>query len=199
MMAWPETTWSAEGRLGGRTAAPLTEVGRQMAGGWAGELTERGVGTLFVGEDQASVETAEAIGAVCRVKRKVAQELAEVDLGLWDGLSTAELQRRYPKIYKLWRQDLKSVCPPEGEAILEARSRLREALERILKRLGDKAVGVIVGPLAFALLRSVIERTEDAELLMEAMSSPVVYDAVSSNGAMVLARADGGLDDVPES
>ena len=194
LIAWPETTWSAEGRFAGRTPVSLTDKGRQQAADWGTELSGMELGSLLSSGDSASIETAEVMDAVCPVKRRVEEGLVEVDLGLWDGLSAAEVKRRYPKIYKLWQQDPTSVCPPEGEEIMDARARLRKVLGKILKRLGDKAAGIIVGPLAFVLLRSLIEATEASDLRFETPDQPLtyrplVYGATITKGSVELVPA----------
>lgn len=194
LIPWPETTWSAEGRFAGRTPVSLSDKGRQQAADWATELSGMGLNALLVSKDSASVETAEVIDALFSVKRRKEPDLAEVDLGLWDGLSAAEVKRRYPKIYKLWQQDPNAVCPPEGEAILDARERLSQVLDKIRKRLGDKSAGIIVGPLAFVLLRLVMEGREESDLRFESpeqqlMYKPLVYGATSSQGSLELAPA----------
>jgi len=97
---------------------------------------------------------------MCRPKAKVRvlEDLAEVDLGLWEGLLSDDLVDRYPKTYKAWAVDPSSVDVPEGERFDEARARALDQLGRGLLRLAVKsnhpAVGVVVRPLMYGILRS---------------------------------------------
>jgi broad specificity phosphatase PhoE len=98
----------------------------------------------------------------------VLDDLAEVDLGLWEGLLSEELVDRYPKAYKAWTHDPSAVDVPEGERFEAARSRALDQLGRGLLRLAVKsdhpAVGVVVRPLMYGILRGRLLGRETNEI-----------------------------------
>ncbi|MGN1019397.1 MAG: histidine phosphatase family protein [Aristaeellaceae bacterium] len=80
----------------------------------------------------------------------VLDALAEVDVGLWEGLTFEEIRLRWPEHYAERGLHLASCAPPEGESFLEGGARLMNALEGILRDTeGDVALvshsGVIRG------------------------------------------------------
>ncbi len=178
LIPWPQTTWSAAERIASRTPVPLDETGQTRARAWADEMANSGLNMLFSSGEQASVETAGIIAERCRAQRKTLSELAEVDAGLWDGLTVEELRRRDPKIYKRWRDDPSSICPPEGEGLNEAFQRLQGAFNRIARKPDGRPLGVVLGPLAFALVRCVVESVEPARVRSMMHDEPLRYQLV---------------------
>lgn len=61
----------------------------------------------------------------------VLPELVEISLGEWDGLSWAEIERRYPELAARKLLDWFAVAPPEGEAWPDFTARVDRALEQI--------------------------------------------------------------------
>lgn len=179
---WPETTWSAEDRVAGSTPLPLTSGGREQAAAWAGSLVPLGLQVVYSSFEPASVETARILARRCRTKHKKLEALAEVDAGLWDGLTTQELKRRYPRIFKRWYDDPSSVCPPEGEDLAEAFGRLQAGLERIRGKPEPARAAAVFGPLAFAVARCVIESAGLTGVRGMMRQDPVCYRFAGGEG-----------------
>jgi probable phosphoglycerate mutase len=76
--------------------------------------------------DSADILTA-AIG--CGPARIVA-DLAEIDLGLWEGLSTSEVEARFPGQYAARGQDLAGFRPEGGESFNDLQQRSWPVLEQ---------------------------------------------------------------------
>lgn len=175
LIPWPQTSWSEADRIASRTPMPLSDAGQNTANLWAKELAESGVNVIFTSNEQTSLETAEIISGQGNIKRKTIPELQEVDAGLWDGLTSVELKRRYPKIFKKWQSDPSSVCPPEGEDLKEAFQRLKGALEWITWKQAAFRVAVVVGPYAFGLIRCMVESIEPDKMRTMIQDHPAHY------------------------
>lgn len=175
LIPWPETTWSAADRIAGDTPMPLTEIGQQAAAGWAKEFSNLGVGVVYAGEEPTSSELAKILCKDCGARRKTDAGLNEVDAGLWEGLTSDELQRRYPKVFKRWRGDPSCMCPPEGEKWDVAMDRLAKAIERIVGKEAKGCVGLIVGPLAMTVTRCIIESADPETVVESDVSEPILY------------------------
>jgi broad specificity phosphatase PhoE len=182
LIPWPETAWSAEDRVAGRTPIPLTDAGRETLSSWAESLASVGLGVVYSSAEKAGEEAARVISDRCGARRKVDAGLAEVDAGLWSGLTHEELKRRDAKLFKRWFDDPTSVCPPEGEGITTAFGRLDASLSRVRHKSGDKHTAVVLGPLAFALLRCEIESVDPAQVRSMMNNEPLRYESVSSDG-----------------
>ena len=196
LIPWPQTAWSDAGRITGRTPVPLNEAGRNRALAWGQELAGFGLRTIYSGDEPASTETARIIAKSSRARRKTLPGLAEVDAGLWDGLTSDELKRRYPKTFKRWWEDPAAVSPPEGEDLTAACRRLGEALAKVTDKRASHPVALVLGPLAFAVTRCVLEAGELPEVRSLMHDEPLCYELDESprSAEPVLApHRDGGL------
>jgi len=194
LIPWPQTAWSEADRIASRTPMPLSDAGQNSANVWATELAESGVNVIFTSNEQTSLETAEIIAGHNRIKRKSLDDLKEVDAGLWDGLTSVELKRRYPKIFKKWQSDPSSVCPPEGEDLKDAYQRLKGALEWIIWKQAAHRVAVVVGPYAFGLMRCMVESIEPDQMRTLIQDQPAHYfnvGALAEWGVIVVAGEKG--------
>lgn len=184
LIPWPETVWSAAGRIAGRTPLPLTETGQALVHSWTNALPGKQLRTVFSSDEQASTETARVVAQRCSAKHKILPDLVEVDAGLWDGLTTDELKRRYPKVFKRWLEDPSTVCPPEGEAVAAARERLAASLEQMTRKLGHHEAAAVLGPVAFGIMRCVIESAELVALRSLMHVEPLRYHLTETGASM---------------
>jgi broad specificity phosphatase PhoE len=147
-----QTAWDQAGRLCGATDVPLSSDGLETAKQQAASLTGEQVSTILCGPDEASMATAQELAKSIGGKVKPVEGLGEVNLGLWEGLLESELEEKCPRLYRQWVEDPASVQVPEGEGLQEARDRIVEVLNRALAKTRNGAVGVVLRPLAHALV-----------------------------------------------
>ncbi len=143
------TSYDEQDRIQGVLDLPLSERGRREADLLAARLGEVQLAALYHGPGEGLHETAEVIGKALQLRPKKVPELRNLDHGLWQGLVKDEFRRRNPKVYRQWRDDPLTVCPPEGEPVAAAMGRVRAALRSLLRRHREETVGLVVAePLA---------------------------------------------------
>lgn len=152
LIPWAATDWTASGRLAARTPLPLTEAGRAQAEAWGRGLAQHELYGVYASDEQTSRQTAEAVAAGAGAKVRDLDGIEEVNFGLWEGLTEDTLKTRFPKAYKRWKDDPTSVCPPEGEEMIDAAQRVRQALRTLKRRLDRSSVAVVLGPAVCAAL-----------------------------------------------
>ncbi len=148
------TDWDDQDRLIGDTSLPINAAGRAEAKQVATELAMAAPKAMYCGSDSPSEETAEILAAARGLKLKTLEDLRELDVGLWEGMTNEQFKERFPKVFKVWREEPGAVEPPDGEGLEAAEARLREAIRKILRRKIGSPVAIVVGRLAFACLRS---------------------------------------------
>ncbi len=99
-------------------------------------------------------ETAAVIAKTLGLKARRIDRLRNLDLGLWQGKLIDEVKQKQPKIYRRWQEHPETVCPPEGEMIADAMQRVRNALEKVLRKPRSGAVVLVVSEPLARLVRS---------------------------------------------
>jgi phosphoserine phosphatase len=159
-----ETTWEAQGRLDNLSGMPLSEAGQQAARLAGKQLVPHEPGVLFAGPGEAEQQTAELMAEDLELKVRSGKNLAEVDFGLWQGLTVEEIRQRQPRLYKQWREDPGSVRPPGGETLPDACHRVYRAVKQLLRREKNETIVLILRPTVLGLLRCKLDGEELHEL-----------------------------------
>ncbi len=172
------TEWQDEGRLLGRVELPLSPRGERECAEWAKQLATLNVNRILHGPDDLATRTAAVLARQLSVATRQLDELCEVDLGLWAGLTEAQLKRRFATAFRELRDAPLNVSPPGGESFSAAAERVRNCLCRQFRKNGASAIAVVLRPLAFALARCVLADADPAELWESAgkVNGPLVIE-----------------------
>lgn len=127
-----QTEWSLSGQHTGRTDIPLTEKGREQADCLRPLIKDLSFARVLSSPRMRAQETARLIGLGSRLE--VREELAEVDYGDYEGLTTGEIRKSVPD-WTVW-----SHACPNGETIQQADARVR----RVLQEISDVTGNVII-------------------------------------------------------
>ncbi len=160
------TAWEREGRVVGAADLPLCPCGQQAAAQRARQLRGQVVELVICGPDEASRQTAEEIAKAVDAKIKVIDDLAEVGLGLWEGVREKDLEGRCPTAYRRWKEDPAGICAPEGESIDEAKDRMMGAFRRLIPRYArtTSTLVVVLRPVALGLARCFLSGRPTSDL-----------------------------------
>jgi probable phosphoglycerate mutase len=174
------TDWREKGRLLGRVELEPAPDVKQQCSTWSEQLRPAPLHRIFYAPDELSKTTALAIARELNIPAKPLTELAEVDLGLWAGLTEAELKTRFAKAHRQLVDSPLTVCPPEGEDFSAAAGRVRTCLRKRIRPNGKQGIGLVMRPLAFAMARYVLEGGEPVNIWETSQSAaqPVVMDCL---------------------
>lgn len=162
-----QTVWNGENRLQGHSDVPLSPEGRRQAKRLAVFFGHRRLEGIFTSQLQRSRRTAEAIAAgnTHRVSPVVSEELAEMHLGVWEGLTPEEIDARYGGAYRRWSACPSSIRIPQAESLDGFRKRVRRAWGRLSRsRAEGDYVVVSHGGVIAALLADALEADYDTML-----------------------------------
>jgi broad specificity phosphatase PhoE len=122
-----ETAWSLAGKHTGRTDIPLTARGEAAAASVAHLVARRDIVAVFTSPARRAVTTASLAGLARAVPDL---DLWEWDYGGYEGITTAEIQRKRPGWF-LWRD---GVIPGDAQHPGESAAQVGERVDRVLKR-----------------------------------------------------------------
>jgi probable phosphoglycerate mutase len=150
------TDYDVQGRVRGQLDIPLNtqgfeEVNREVESLRSGSIR---LDALYYAPCRPAVETAEAISRALKVRSREIDALRNLDYGLWQGMKIEEIRTRQPKIYRQWQEIPDCICPPEGETIEEAETRVMDWLRRLHRRHQGETIGLVVAePMASIIKR----------------------------------------------
>jgi broad specificity phosphatase PhoE/predicted kinase len=133
-----ESEFNVLGRIGGD--APLSDAGRAYARTLAGVLRER-IGSdvvVWTSTMRRTLETAETMGLSCRAWRA----LDEIDAGVCDGLTYAEIAERLPVEYDARQMDKFRYRYPRGESYQDVIQRLEPVIFELER---ERAPVLVIG------------------------------------------------------
>jgi probable phosphoglycerate mutase len=151
-----ESTWNADRRWQGWADPPLSALGEEQAREAATRLAEIEFVAVFSSDLVRARRTAELLAA----GREVVVEplLRERDVGDWSGLTTVEIDARFPGQVEAWRSG-RIPSPPGGEDNGEFTARVVAGVEHVAAQVADRGPALVVvhGGVVRALERAAAE------------------------------------------
>lgn len=99
---------------------------------------------MYTSPLQRCVETGREIAAACAVSPEVLEDLNDLDYGLWQWKTRAEVQTQWPDLLQCWLNAPQLVRFPNGESLQNLAARIGDVLRVLLKRHANDTV-VLVG------------------------------------------------------
>ena len=125
-----ETDWNRDRRWQGHADLPLNDDGRRQAQALADGLAEEPLDAIYSSDLARAYETARTVAERKGLPVAVDPDLREIDVGAWEGLTSDEIEERWPGDLSRWRA---------GEASLgrggETREQLHERIVRAARRI----------------------------------------------------------------
>lgn len=142
-----QTQWNSVSRVQGRTDIPLNEKGRLQAEAIAKRLEGRAFDAVYASPLSRARETAEAITKRCGGTVVLEEDLIEIQFGKWEGMTSAELDRAYPELFKDWGwiERPEDCLRMEAESQHEIVTRSLRFMRQIETRHGSNAQILVVG------------------------------------------------------
>lgn len=130
-----ETDWNVQKRIQGTTDVPLNENGLRQANELADKLIEGDykIDRAYTSPQIRAQVTARTAAVAIGVDCIVLKDLAEMDLGQWEGDSWPNIEEVYGEVYHYWNSHRRYVRTPGGECYNDVLKRTFRALEYIMK------------------------------------------------------------------
>jgi len=139
-----ETMWNQENRWQRQADVPLSETGRAQARRLAERLRAEGrqVRAIYASDLSRAFHTAEILGEVLGVAPTPDVEWREMDIGVWSGLTTAEVIAHHAAEWERLRAG-EDLPRGGGETFAQFQGRLLRSAERIRANHGGEQVVIV--------------------------------------------------------
>ncbi len=127
----------------GQIDLPLSQEGRSQARNLHRRFEHAHLDAIYCSDLRRSRETAELIAGAAGPKVIVRQDLREIAMGEWEGLSLRAVARDFPEEFRARGADLATFRTPGGESFADCNRRVIPAFEEIAAATGGNLL--IVG------------------------------------------------------
>jgi broad specificity phosphatase PhoE len=138
-----ETEWNLAGREMGHLDSPLTARGLMQANALALRLSGVGVELVYASDLGRAQRTGEIIAKLCEVELVIEPGLRERNMGIFQGMTVAEMEERYP----VERRDYETLgheyVIPNGESARQRTERSVRMMTEIARRHPHARVAVV--------------------------------------------------------
>jgi broad specificity phosphatase PhoE len=174
-----QTEWNLEGRWQGRLDSPLTALGREQAERVRELLADYPIDAAYSSDAGRAQATAAIILRGRGVDVVAHPAVRERDYGVYEGLTAAEIEVRYPRTrFHDVGGSRESWAPPSGETMSDVRERVRKFLLELAANHAGQTV--------LLATHSGIVRAVDS--LCQGLSFDAIWHRVPQNGAIYIAR-----------
>ena len=162
---------NVEGRFGGHSMTPLSELGRQQAGKTAEALASEEVSVIYSSDLPRAVETAEPLSEMLGVELNKTSVFRERNVGVLEGLTFEEAKQKHPDdYYALVRRDVNHKIT-NGESYRDLLDRSTRTLNEILRTHRGRQVAIYshTGTICFLtlyLMNAIHRRTKNTPWLL---------------------------------
>jgi probable phosphoglycerate mutase len=149
-----QTKWNIENRVQGSKNSPLTSKGKEQALQLGKRLEYTNIDVVYSSPKQRALDTANLIIG----KRELAiigmDDLAEMDLGIWEGLTFDEIESMHSEQYKTFWGTPHLVKDFPGETFENFRTRVVKAVNQIIQDNEHKDILIVTHALALKFILS---------------------------------------------
>jgi len=158
-----ETVWNLEAKLQGQDDSALTPLGITQGRAFAERLSRYHFSARYASDLGRTLRTAELVRETTGHDIRCDARLRERHLGIFQGLSRAEAQEKFPEEFaRLMSREVDYVAPG-GESFSEASSRIMDCLVELAREhAGQQIVLITHGAVLGAVLRNVLGISPDA-------------------------------------
>lgn len=137
------TLYNEEGRYQGWSDPPLSRRGEDETVRVAQKLAPVPLQAVYSSDLQRAAATARRIVAAQAEPKpplQLSSALREINMGLWEGLTYGEIERRWAPLVRAWYDHPERVTPPEGETFAAFRARVVDFLRPVAETQWRDAV-----------------------------------------------------------
>lgn len=138
-----ETAWNVEGRVQGHIDTPLNATGRWQVARMAAALADEGIAAIYSSDLSRAVETARALGEVLSLPVATDTRLRERSFGVFQGLTFAEGEARWPVDAGRLLQRDPDFAPDGGESLATVSARCIDAVTALVRAHAGQTIAVI--------------------------------------------------------
>ena len=138
-----ETDWNVDGRIQGQLDIPLNATGQWQVHRLALAVADEGIDAVYSSDLLRAFETAQSVARGCGQPIVTDVELRERGFGVFEGLSYAEINQRWPEQAERWRKRDPDFGAEGGETLRDFSTRSIATVERLAALHPGQTIAVV--------------------------------------------------------
>lgn len=135
-----QTAWNAASRIQGATDIELDAAGRRQARSLAAALADTALDAIYASDMARALQTAQAVADASGLAVSADAGLRERGFGVFEGLTHAEVDLRWPELALRWRRRDPDFGPEGGETLAAFYQRAVACAEGIAARHAGQTI-----------------------------------------------------------
>ncbi|WP_025025974.1 histidine phosphatase family protein [Caldalkalibacillus mannanilyticus] len=198
-----ETVWNTQKKLQGHLDSPLTELGKKQSM-WLGEaLLEEPLEIIYCSSSDRAYQTAELVCHGRKIEIVRCDELKEMNLGVWEGLTQASAEAMDPEQFRRFWEAPSQFQVENSERFEQVQERALLKLREIIARHQGQVIGVVSHTVVIKLLMAYFENRPLDKIWNPPYIHPTCLCKIewTEGGSEIILHADIShfKEDVPES
>jgi len=138
-----ETDWNVDGRIQGQLDIPLNATGQWQVHRLALAVADEGIDAVYSSDLLRAFETAQSVARGCGQPIVTDVGLRERGFGIFEGLSYAEINQRWPEQAERWRKRDPDFGAEGGETLRDFSTRSLATVERLAALHPGQTIAVV--------------------------------------------------------
>ncbi len=139
-----QTEWNLQKRMQGWFDSPLTQEGQQAAIALGRRLAQIPFSAIYASSSGRTVDTAKFICCERQMPIFFKQQLREINVGEWQGLTDGEIKQTYPEQYHHYYNHPTAYKSEEGETFEDVLQRVLPLIKDLIEDYEDDEPVLIV-------------------------------------------------------
>lgn len=137
------TSANKENRFAGRTSEELIAEGIAQMSEVGKRLCNKNIAAVYCGPAKRTKQSAEILGSLLKVPIISLDELAEIEIPHWDGLTKDEIREKYGSQYPTWLSAPQIFNLPGCETLAQVQKRAIKGVNRILSEMRGQNAALV--------------------------------------------------------
>ncbi|KFM99795.1 phosphoserine phosphatase 1 [Bacillus clarus] len=147
-----ETEWNVARRMQGRKNSALTEKGISQAKQLGNHMENVPLHAIYSSPSDRTLHTAELIRGERDIPIIADEHFYEINMGVWEGQTSTELERQYPEEVKLFWNEPHKFQSTSGENFSVVHKRVLEGIQLLLEKHEGESILIVSHAAAAKLL-----------------------------------------------
>ncbi|QUI23783.1 histidine phosphatase family protein [Vallitalea pronyensis] len=162
-----ETEWNLERRVQGSRDSKLTKKGIMQAKKLGKYLADTPIDIIYTSTSGRAVDTTKLITGKRSIDIVPMEQLQEMNMGIWEGLTFDEIGRKYEDMYDTFWQTPHLLKEHPGESFNSLKERVLGALLKIIQANEGKNILIVAHGIVLNVMMSYFEKRPLEKLFHE--------------------------------